>query len=147
MATRRPTGTAERRANVFSAGPSPPLERIAGWIPREIPWRSSDTPVKPVTTSESFSRNACRSGGNDASAEAQFVDVSDIRRGRILVAVSPGDAARLENHCRDGVALDRKSLTDRYLFLRPTVVVAGEQNPRTVGLITDQSCVSDSEAQ
>ena len=36
-------GTAERRATALSAGPSPPFDRIAGWIPRDISRSSSDT--------------------------------------------------------------------------------------------------------
>jgi hypothetical protein len=37
-------GTADRRVSVRRAGPSPPSERMAGWMPREISRSSSMTP-------------------------------------------------------------------------------------------------------
>ena len=69
------------------------------------------------------------------------MDVLNVLRGRILVGVPPGGPTRVENHRRDTFAIERKALTDRHLLLRPTVVVAGEQSRRTVGLIPDQTCV------
>ncbi len=62
------TGTVQRRASVLRAGPSPPLDRMAGWIPREISWRSCETPVRPPTMSEICSLSEGRSGGTEASA-------------------------------------------------------------------------------
>ncbi len=57
-----------------------------------------------------------------------------------------GGPTSAEYHRRDAFAVERKTLPDRHLFLRPTVVVAGKQNRRAVGLIADQSCVVDSKA-
>jgi hypothetical protein len=44
------------------------LDRIAGWMPREISCRSCETPVNPVTMSEICSRSGCKSAGTDVSA-------------------------------------------------------------------------------
>ncbi len=62
------------------------------------------------------------------------------------MAVPSGGAARAEYHRRDVFAVEWKPLADRHCLLRSPVVVAGEQNRPTVGLIADQSCVDDSKA-
>src|SRR6266851_5485238 len=46
--TSRSTGIVERRASVRNAGPRPALERIAGWIPREISRSSATASISPV---------------------------------------------------------------------------------------------------
>ena len=64
------TGTAERRASVRRAGPSPPSERIAGWMPREISRSSSITPPSSVVALPISSRSSGESAGTVDCATA-----------------------------------------------------------------------------
>ena len=57
------TGTAERRASVFSAGPRPPSARIAGWMPSAISRSSSCTSASPWTIRDSSPSSWWSSGG------------------------------------------------------------------------------------
>jgi len=63
----RSTGTAERRASVLSAGATPPCDRIAGWMPREIRCSSSDTAVSPDAISQTCVLKPFSSLGIDAA--------------------------------------------------------------------------------
>src|SRR5882724_1422129 len=47
------TGITERCARARNAGPRPPRDRIAGWIPREISCRSRSAATNPVATPDS----------------------------------------------------------------------------------------------
>ena len=68
VVTSSSTGIAERRASVRNAGPRPPRERIAGWIPRESSCRSVTASTSPVAMRDSSARRSPRSGGTAASA-------------------------------------------------------------------------------
>ena len=50
--------TTERRASALSAGPSPPLDRIAGWMPRDSSCRSVYRSAMPLMTLSSCLRTA-----------------------------------------------------------------------------------------
>jgi RNA polymerase sigma factor (sigma-70 family) len=62
---RTSTGTNDRRASVFSAGPSPPPANAAGWMPRETSRSSSRTRSSPEATSDRSARSSSDSVGSD----------------------------------------------------------------------------------
>jgi len=69
----------ERRASVFSACPSPPSARIAGWIPRAISRNSSNAVVSSSAARMSVARCSSRSAGT-ACAAARSSRTSVTRR-------------------------------------------------------------------
>ena len=81
MATSSCTGTGERRASSLIAVGSPPLARIAGWMPREISCSSRDTSANPDAMRDIW----CLSSASSAGAEASAARASSARVTQVLL--------------------------------------------------------------
>ena len=105
----RSTGIAERCASARNAGPRPPLERIAGWIPREISCRSSTAATNPVATPDSCVAEVVPLRGKVRLRRAHRQAERDEPLLRAVVEVALDPPARLVR-CGDDASARRREL-------------------------------------